>query len=197
MEENMKEKSNKQVVINFIKRYGYIILLSAIMVIISTILIVSAKNPNNNDNTVQVDNDAITFYNPLLTCSVAKDYNDKNLVYNTTLKQWEAHKGVCFTAPENSEVFAVLDGTVEDVYSNYLNGTVVVINHGGNLKTSYGSLKEDVAVKVGDVVSKGDVIGRVGVTGNSELNLGNHLHFEVIENSVKVDPMSYLNMGNK
>lgn len=193
----MKEKSNKQVLINFIKRYGYIVLLSVIMLVISIIVAVSATKPEETDKTVQVSNDAVTFYNPLLSCTVAKEYNDKNLVYNTTLKQWEAHKGVCLTAAENSEVFAVLDGTVEDVYSNYLNGTVVVINHGGNLKTSYASLKENVAVKVGDVVSKGDVIGRVGVTGNGELNLGNHLHFEVIENSVKVDPMAYLNFENK
>lgn len=193
----MKEKSNKQVLINFIKRYGYIVLLSVIMLVISIIVAVSATKPEETDKTVQVGNDAVTFYNPLLSCTVAKEYNDKNLVYNTTLKQWEAHKGVCLTAAENSEVFAVLDGTVEDVYSNYLNGTVVVINHGGNLKTSYASLKENVAVKVGDVVSKGDVIGRVGVTENGELNLGNHLHFEVIENSVKVDPMAYLNFENK
>ena len=193
----MKEKSNKEVVLSFIKRYGYIVATSLIMLTISIILILSANKPTESDNNVPVSLSPISFYNPLLTYTVAKEYNDSNLVFNTTLKQWEAHKGVCFTAPENSEVFAVLDGKVEDVYSNYLTGTVVVINHGNNLKTTYGSLQDDVAVKVGDVVSKGEVIGRVGVTENAELNLGNHLHFEVLENNVKVDPSTYLNIENK
>lgn len=192
----MKEKLNKQGVLSFLKKYGYIIALATIMLVLSIILIVSANNDEVVDNK-PVNADPISFYSPLLTYTIAKDYNDTNLVYNTTLKQWEAHKGICFTAPENSEVFACLDGVVEDVYSNHLSGTVVVINHSNNLKTYYSSLNENVAVKKGDTVTKGDVIGRVGVTGNSELELGNHLHFEVTENNVKVDPSMYLNLENK
>lgn len=192
----MKEKNNKEVVINFLKKYGYIIGLSVIMLTISIILIVFANKPNTDDNK-PVNTDPISFYNPLLNYTVAKDYNDRNLVYNSTLKQWEAHKGICFTAPENSEVFAALDGVVEDVYSNHLNGTVVVLSHNNNLKTYYSSLDEDVPVKKGDSVNKGAVIGKISNTGSSELNLGNHLHFEVTENNVKIDPATYLNLENK
>lgn len=192
----MKEESKKEAVINFLKRYGYIIGLSVFMLILSIILIVSANKPNENDNN-PVNTDPISFYNPLLNFTVAKEFNDTNLVYNSTLKQWEAHKGVCLTAPENSEVFAVLDGVVEDVYSNYLNGTVVVLSHANNLKTYYSSLDEDVPVKKGDTVKQGDVIGKISNTGANELNLGNHLHFEVTENDVKVDPATYLDLENK
>lgn len=192
----MKEESKKEAVINFLKRYGYIIGLSAFMLILSIILIVSANKPNESDNK-PVNTDPISFYNPLLNFTVAKEFNDTNLVYNSTLKQWEAHKGVCLTATENSEVFAVLDGVVEDVYSNYLNGTVVVLSHANNLKTYYSSLGEDVPVKKGDTVKQGDVIGKISNTGANELNLGNHLHFEVTENDVKVDPATYLDLENK
>lgn len=193
----MREKTNKEVVINFLKKYGYIIGLSIIMLALSIILIVFANKPQANDNNQPVNTDPVTFYSPLLNFTVAKDYNDKNLVYNTTLKQWEAHKGVCFTAPEGSDVFAALDGVVEDVYTNHLDGTVVVLSHNNNLKTYYSSLAKDAPVKKGDTVKKGDVIGRISNTGANELNLGNHLHFEVTENGVKVDPSLYLDLGNK
>lgn len=193
----MREKTNKEVVINFLKKYGYIIGLSIIMLALSIILIVFANKPQSNDNNQPVNTAPVTFYSPLLNFTVAKDYNDKNLVYNTTLKQWEAHKGVCFTAPEGSDVFAALDGVVEDVYTNHLDGTVVVLSHNNNLKTYYSSLAKDAPVKKGDTVKKGDVIGRISNTGANELNLGNHLHFEVTENDVKVDPSLYLDLGNK
>lgn len=192
------KQNKKEAVIDFLKRYGYIIALSIIMVVVSIVLIVYANKPTQSDNnTPVVNNEPISFYSPLLTYTVAKDYNDSKLVYNTTLKQWEAHKGICFTAAEGSDVFACLDGVVEDVYTNYLNGTVVVLNHNNNLKTYYSSLAEDVKVKVGDTVSKGSVIGKISNSGASELNLGNHLHFEVTENNVKIDPSTYLDLGAK
>ena len=192
----MKEKLNKESFLGFLKRYGYIIVLSVLMIVLTIILIVSGNNNVVSDNK-PVNTTPTSFYSPLLTYTVVKDYNDTNLVYNSTLKQWESHKGICFTAPEGTEVFSCLDGVVEDVYSNYLNGTVVVVNHGNNLKTHYSSLSENVSVKKGDTVKRGSVIGRVGLTGSNELNLGNHLHFEVIENNVKADPSLYLNLENK
>ncbi len=192
----MKE-NKKEAIIDFLKKYGYIIALSTIMVVASIILIVTANNSKPTDKNEPVNTEPISFYSPLLSYTIAKDYNDTNLVYNSTLKQWEAHKGICFTASENSDVFACLDGVVEDVYSNHLNGTVVVLKHDNNLKTYYSSLAEDVNVKVGDNVAKGSVIGKVSNTGANELNLGNHLHFEVTENNVKIDPATYLDLEAK
>lgn len=192
----MKE-NKKEAIIDFLKKYGYIIALSTIMVVASIILIVTANNSKPTDKNEPVNTEPISFYSPLLSYTIAKDYNDTNLVYNSTLKQWEAHKGICFTASENSDVFACLDGVVEDVYSDHLNGTVVVLKHDNNLKTYYSSLAEDVNVKVGDNVTKGSVIGKVSNTGANELNLGNHLHFEVTENNVKIDPATYLDLEAK
>ncbi len=192
----MKEKSGKEVFLTFLRKYGYIVGLGVMLVVISTIIVVFANKPKENV-TKPTNTTPVSFYSPLLSYTIAKDYNDKNLVYNTTLKQWEAHKGICFSASENSEVFACLDGTVADVYTNHLNGTVVVLSHDNNLKTYYSSLDENVSVKKGDKVKRGSVIGKVSSSASNELNLGSHLHFEVTENNVKVDPATYLNLEGK
>lgn len=192
----MKDKSYKESILSFFKKYGYIVILSVVMIILSVLLIVSVANPHE-ESKEPVNTTPVTFYNPVLNFTIAKGYDDKNLVYNSTLKQWEAHKALALTAAENSEVYAVLDGEVLDVYSNYLNGTVVVLKHDGDLKTYYSSLQEDVKVKKGDKVSKGQVIGKVGTTANAELDLGNHLTFQVTEKDVKVDPSTYLNLTEK
>lgn len=67
-------------------------------------------------------------------------------------------------------------------------GNYVVISHDGTYSTLYGHLTS-AAVSVGDYVQQGDVIGYIGCTGFST---GAHLHFEVIENGVKQNPMNYV-----
>ncbi|MCL2023501.1 MAG: peptidoglycan DD-metalloendopeptidase family protein [Oscillospiraceae bacterium] len=90
-----------------------------------------------------------------------------------------------------SSVVAALDGTVEAAgYSGGGPGYRVIINHGGGLKTEYFHMQAgSVAVRVGQKVSAGTHIGRVGRTGNST---GNHLHFGVLVNGSYQNPMLYL-----
>jgi len=116
-------------------------------------------------------------------------------MYNSTLNQWEAHKSIDFSTSEGTDVFAYTDGTVSNVYSNYLQGTVVVIDHADGLQTAYSSLKEDVSVSVGDKITGGTVIGKVGTTANAESDLGAYLNFQMIENDQKVDPSGYLSVA--
>ena len=177
----------------FFKKYGYIVVLSIIVMAVAITLALTV----NNDNTEPTDSTPITLYNPILNATVAKSYSSNSLLYNSTLKHWEAHKAITFTVGTNTDVFAVLDGTVKEIRKNYLDGTVIVIEHQEGLKSVYSSLAEDIKVKVNDVVKKGDVIGNASNTANKELNLGNHLRFELYENGVNIDPSSYLNLGNK
>ncbi|MBQ9742273.1 MAG: peptidoglycan DD-metalloendopeptidase family protein [Ruminococcus sp.] len=67
-------------------------------------------------------------------------------------------------------------------------GNYVIIDHGNGYKTLYGHCCE-VYVSIGDKVNQGDVVGAMGATGNVT---GTHLHFEIIENGVKVDPYPYI-----
>ena len=137
-----------------------------------------------------------TYVVPMKNATVSKDYSGKELQYNDTLKQWEIHKAIDFVAGEEINVFALTDGTVSNVYNNYLEGTVVEITHGKGLVSIYKSLAK-ADVKVGDKVSAGQIIGQAGDSMASELNMGAHLHFEVLLDGVKVDPNNYIDLGNK
>lgn len=191
----MNKQLNKKEIFAFLKKYGYILILSVTLLAVAIVLAVTVNN--SSDNKVPTDNQPLTLYSPIMNATVAKGYSDTSLMYNSTLKQWEAHKAITFTVGANTDVFAALDGTVKEIYSNYLEGTVVVLQHANGIKTVYGSLAENVKVKVGDLVTKGDVIGVASNTANAEFNLGNHLRFELLENDVSVDPSSYLNLSNK
>ena len=88
-------------------------------------------------------------------------------------------------------VLAADSGTVELVkFSNKSYGNQVVINHGNGVKTRYAHMLDgSISVSVGQKVSRGQPIGRVGNTGNSS---GAHLHFEVIVNGNTVNPYPYI-----
>lgn len=105
------------------------------------------------------------------------------------------HTGVDLTLPGGGSTGAVivasLDGTVESVRrSNSGYGHCVVINHGGGVKTRYAHcLAGSISVSVGQHVSAGQAIARVGRTGNAT---GPHLHFEIIINGSTVNPLPYI-----
>jgi len=98
------------------------------------------------------------------------------------------HKGLDIGAPKGTTIKAAASGTV--TYSGYCGGygNLVIISHGEGIETYYGHCSK-LSVSKGDVVSAGDKIGEVGSTGNST---GNHLHFEVVKNGVKLNPQNYL-----
>lgn len=109
--------------------------------------------------------------------------------YHPVLKTLRAHTGVDITAPKGTPVYATADGTVsgENPGSGY--GIVVVLNHGYSYQTLYAHLSKK-AVRPGQKVKRGQVIGYVGSTGMAS---GSHLHYEVIKNGQKVNPVYYFN----
>jgi murein DD-endopeptidase MepM/ murein hydrolase activator NlpD len=105
-------------------------------------------------------------------------------VYRTPRMHW----GVDFTTDVGTEVYATADGVVESIETlAWGYGKNIVIDHGFGYKTRYAHLSA-FKVKVGQKVSRGQVIGLVGNTGKST---GPHLHYEVEKNGVKVNPISY------
>ncbi len=103
-------------------------------------------------------------------------------------KTRKMHTGCDFSAPTGTHIHATGKGEVVEVkelrrgYGHY-----VVINHGYNFKTLYAHMDE-IYVKVGEKVARGQVIGTVGNTGTSTAP---HLHYEVIKVGTKVDPINY------
>lgn len=116
-----------------------------------------------------------------------------NLVYSKTLEQWNSHHGIDIAADIGSPIKAVMEGTVEGVVENDPKlGVVVIVDHGGGVKTLYGNLASDKSVKKGQAIKKGQFIGSVGNTAPYESEDPPHLHFEVFKDGKSIDPQQYL-----
>jgi len=98
------------------------------------------------------------------------------------------HSGLDIVANSGSKVLAPADGVVTAVMRDAGYGNVIYISHGNDIQTRYGHLSA-FAVRVGQEVQRGEVIGYVGNTGRS---LGAHLHYEVLIQGTKVDPINYI-----
>ena len=105
---------------------------------------------------------------------------------------YPGHKGLDIAGPYGTPIVAAADGTVIEANSTdswgYSWGYYVLIYHNGTYTTRYAHMSS-VAVSTGQYVTAGTVIGYEGATGNVT---GPHLHFEVYENGVRVDPMQFL-----
>lgn len=97
------------------------------------------------------------------------------------------HYGMDFTAPTGTEVFSTGNGTIIEVRRSRGFGNTILIDHGYGYKTRYAHLKS-FNVRKGQEVIRGDVIAFVGNTGRSTAP---HLHYEVIQNGKKVNPVNY------
>ena len=100
------------------------------------------------------------------------------------------HNGLDIANKIGTEIYAADDGVVEVAASGYNGGygLTIVINHGGGIKTRYAHASK-LFVKVGDQVEKGENIAAMGSTGRST---GSHLHFEVMVNGVRKNPLDYI-----
>ncbi len=98
------------------------------------------------------------------------------------------HKGIDFAGKPGSGVVATGAGVVTWSGSRYGYGNLVEIDHGNGLKTRYGH-NDTLTVSIGDVVTKGQVVAKMGNTGRST---GAHVHYEVIKHGKQVDPLPYI-----
>lgn len=104
-----------------------------------------------------------------------------------------SHHGLDVAGPKNSANYAAKAGTVEVSQCGWNSGygCYVIINHGGGVKTLYGH-HNTLLVSAGDYVEAGQTIGLMGNTGKVYGVTGIHLHFEVIINGVKKNPLLYV-----
>ena len=202
MSNEIKIKKRGEGFKKFIKKYGYFIAL-AIVVLIVALSVVLTGQPAKTDivvsdkEPVEVGSSALSFGLPLANCQVVHDYSRDALIFNETMGWFETHKGVDLRSETSNEVLACEDGEVVKVYTNNLEGTVVVIKHNEHFTTKYSSLSSNVTVKVGDKVSKGQKIGEVSTSAGEEVETGAHLHFELLQNDNQVNPNDYLTLQNK
>jgi len=98
------------------------------------------------------------------------------------------HTGVDFAGKMGAEVSAVADGVVTWSSDRYGYGMMVEINHGSGYATRYAHNSENL-VSVGDEVKKGQVVSLMGETGRAT---GPNLHFEVLHNGSRVNPVKFI-----
>lgn len=103
------------------------------------------------------------------------------------LKINKFHKGMDFTAPKGTPVYASGNGEIYRAQRSSTFGKVIYIDHGYGYKTIYAHLSKMV-VKRGQSIKRGDLIGYVGNTG---LSVAPHLHYEVHKNDVALNPINF------
>ncbi len=123
--------------------------------------------------------------------TVLKGYSE-TAVYSETMGDWRAHTGIDYAAEKGSEVQSVWDGKVTRVYKDKLWGHCVEIEHSTDLKSVYKNLASKIPVKKGDEVKKGQIIGQVGKSAGVESRDTSHLHFEIWQDGVAINPESYV-----
>ncbi len=127
-----------------------------------------------------------------VTGEVERSYSSDRLGYDVTLRDWRTHEGVDISAPLGETVYAAHAGLVQSIVQDGLYGTVLTVDHGDGVRTVYANLAAQPAVRVGDWVEAGSIIGSVGATALCEIGQGTHLHFAVEVDGLSADPMNYL-----
>jgi hypothetical protein len=127
--------------------------------------------------------------NPLGNFSFAQTGASVGEKINPFYKVPIMHNGFDMIAPSGEPVYASADGVVKNVIRSRKGlGNVVEIDHGNGYVTRYGHLA-DVEVRKGRKLKRGTRIGYVGVSGNS---FAPHLHYEVLRDTLVMDPVNHL-----
>ncbi|MCI8628333.1 MAG: M23 family metallopeptidase [Firmicutes bacterium] len=123
-----------------------------------------------------------------LAGNIVMDYSADHAIYDATLDQYRTNDHISIGAKKGESVKASEDGTVESVKTDDERGITVVLNHGNGWQTTYSQLQEDVVVKEGDKVKKGQEIGFVAEPTKYSVALGEHVDFSIAKDGVTVDP---------
>ena len=121
---------------------------------------------------------------PVRFSNISSRYNLKRRIayYGNKVRP---HKGTDFAAPTGTPIMATADGRVEKSAYTRANGYYVKIKHNDTYSTQYLHMQKNGRVKKGQYVKQGDVIGRIGMTGNTS---GPHVCYRFWKNNRQVDP---------
>ena len=107
--------------------------------------------------------------------------------YHPIYKILRRHTGIDIIGRKGTPIYATADGVVSSEEAGAGYGITVIINHGNGYKTLYAHLSKK-NVRTGQKVKRGEVIGYMGSSG---LSVSSHLHYEVMKNDTKVNPVHY------
>ncbi|PKP35769.1 MAG: peptidase M23 [Bacteroidetes bacterium HGW-Bacteroidetes-17] len=107
--------------------------------------------------------------------------------FHPILKFRRMHTGIDISAPRGTPIYATADGEVNFTGRQGSYGNTVIIDHGYGYQTLFGHMYE-FTVKRKDKVKRGQIIGYVGSTGLSQAP---HVHYEVIKDGIKINPVNF------
>ncbi|NCD00582.1 M23 family metallopeptidase [bacterium] len=143
----------------------------------------------NNDNEGYFDENANSVQKMFLKAPVEFKYISSGFTtgqrYISEFGFSTTHRAVDYAATYGTPIRAVGDGTIVMARWNGSYGNMVSVRHNGTYTTNYAHMCK-FAVSYGDKVKQGDVIGYVGSTG---LSTGPHVHFEMVKNGIKINPL--------
>lgn len=113
---------------------------------------------------------------------ISSEFGSRRILNNT---KTAGHSGTDYALPLGSTIYAPADGIVKVTHPDmFYSGKTILIDHGYGIYSSYSHLN-NIMVKQGDIIKRGDKIGEIGTTGRST---GPHLHFTMTWFGVRVDP---------
>lgn len=133
--------------------------------------------------------DAMPFGEPMQVNYITSKFGTR---LDPFIKTKRTHHGVDMVGSYMAKIHASSDGKVIFSGTKGGYGKVVILQHKYGMKTIYAHLNK-ATVKVGDKVKRGDIIGIQGSTGRST---GQHLHYEVLRNSQRFNPIDFVNVGS-
>ncbi len=123
---------------------------------------------------------------------ISREFAKDNLIYSETLQEWVTHTGIDIKADKTTVVKSAEEGTVKSIKNDPRYGITIVIEHQDGFQTVYANLLTSEFVVEGEKVEKNQSIGTVGNTAIFEIADEAHLHFEILKDSVQVDPSLYI-----
>ena len=151
----------------------------------------ATENQNKTNDTTQENKKELSFAKPVKG-DIVREYAKDNLIYSDTLEEWTTHLGIDIKADKTTVVNSAEAGTVKSIKNDPRYGLTIVIDHGDGYQTIYSNLLTSEYVVEGEKVEKGQAIGTVGNTGVFEITDEPHLHFEILKDSLQVDPSIYI-----
>lgn len=148
----------------------------------------SSQNNEKKEETKIVE---LNFERPV-EGEIVREFAIDNLVYSETLQEWTTHTGIDIKAEKTTVVKSAEEGTVKTIKNDPRYGLTVIVEHEGGYQTVYSNLLTSEFVVEGEKIKKGQSIGTVGNTAAFEIADEPHLHFEIIKDSVHIDPSIYL-----
>ncbi len=131
-----------------------------------------------------------TFYSPVASKDILKEYSMDRLVFSETLGDYRVHSGIDISAAAGSDVVSFAKGIVASITNDYFYGTTIEITHDNGLSSYYMNLDPTLAenISVGCEVEAGQKLGTIGTSARAEAKDEPHLHFELRVDGKLIDP---------